>query len=138
MSEARSPYRSAQAIAKHDLYGAELQCQVVKHEHLCHLNPTLADRAMASGPGQRGTPSQTRPYSRSRKELTKTGSAPCHHGAFVPPVARARQTPRRSESKLKTAAASPVQRVKTQNRRGGRIFVVRCLAGYNPHPPRGQ
>jgi hypothetical protein len=53
--------RSVQAIAKHDLYGAELQGQVAKHEHLYRLNPTLADHAMASGPGHPGTPSQTRP-----------------------------------------------------------------------------
>jgi hypothetical protein len=56
----RSPYRSVKGIAKHDLYRAELQCQVAKYEHLYRLNPTAADHAMTSGPGQPGTPSQTR------------------------------------------------------------------------------
>jgi hypothetical protein len=53
--------RSVQAIAKHDLYGAELQGQVAKYEHLYRLNPTLADHAMASEPGHLGTPSLVHP-----------------------------------------------------------------------------
>jgi hypothetical protein len=62
----RSPYRSVQATAKHDLYRAELQGQVAKHEHLYRLNPTLADHVMANGPGHPGTPSQTHPLWRGR------------------------------------------------------------------------